>query len=53
MRYLALSSLRFLGEGAVDVAAIREAIKRVIEGGKVALKLRREKFASGYATPTF
>jgi hypothetical protein len=31
------------GEGAIDIPSIREAIKRIMEGGEAAFRLRREK----------
>jgi chromosome segregation protein len=35
---------KIAGEGAIDVPDIREAIKRVMEGGEAAFKLRKEKY---------
>jgi chromosome segregation protein len=35
---------KIAGEGAIDVPEIREAIKRVMEGGEAAFKLRKEKY---------
>lgn len=35
---------KIAGEGAIDVSEIREAIKRVMEGGEAAFKLRKEKY---------
>jgi chromosome segregation protein len=32
------------GQGAIDVPEVREAIKRIMEGGEAAFKLRREKY---------
>jgi chromosome segregation protein len=32
------------GEGAIDVPNVREAIERIMEGGKAAFNLRREKY---------
>jgi hypothetical protein len=32
------------GEGAIDVPNVREAIERIMEGGKTAFNLRREKY---------
>jgi hypothetical protein len=32
------------GEGAIDVPLVREAIERIMEGGKAAFNLRREKY---------
>jgi chromosome segregation protein len=32
------------GEGAIDVPAVREAIEKIMEGGKAAFNLRREKY---------
>lgn len=32
------------GEGAIDVPDVREAIKRIMEGGEAAFNLRREKY---------
>lgn len=32
------------GEGAIDVAEVREAIKEIMEGGEEAFKLRRQKY---------
>ena len=32
------------GEGAIDVPNAREAIKRIMEGGESAFRLRREKY---------
>ena len=32
------------GEGAIDVNLVRDAIKRIMEGGEVAFKLRKEKY---------
>jgi chromosome segregation protein len=32
------------GEGAIDVPSVREAIERIMEGGKAAFNLRREKY---------
>jgi chromosome segregation protein len=35
---------KIAGEGAIDVSDIRDAIKRVMEGGEAAFKLRKEKY---------
>jgi type III restriction enzyme len=35
---------KIAGEGAIDVHEVREAIKRIMEGGEAAFKLRREKY---------
>jgi type III restriction enzyme len=35
---------RIAGEGAIDVPEVREAIKRIMEGGEAAFNLRREKY---------
>jgi type III restriction enzyme len=35
---------KIAGEGAIDVPEIREAIKRVMEGGEAAFKLRKDKY---------
>lgn len=35
---------RIAGEGAIDVPTVREAIKRIMEGGEAAFNLRREKY---------
>ena len=35
---------RIAGEGAIDVPNVREAIKRIMEGGEAAFNLRREKY---------
>jgi hypothetical protein len=35
---------KIAGEGAIDVPKVREAIKRVMEGGEAAFNLRREKY---------
>jgi len=35
---------RIAGEGAIDVPEVREAIKRIMEGGESAFNLRREKY---------
>ena len=32
------------GEGAIDMPAAREAIKRIMEGGEAAFNLRKEKY---------
>lgn len=32
------------GEGAIDVPAVRDAIKRIMEGGEAAFNLRKEKY---------
>lgn len=32
------------GQGAIDVSAMRESIKRIMEGGEAAFKLRKEKY---------
>ena len=32
------------GEGAIDVPSVRDAIKRIMEGGEAAFNLRREKY---------
>ena len=32
------------GEGAIDVDLVREAIKRIMEGGEAAFNLRKEKY---------
>jgi hypothetical protein len=32
------------GEGAIDIPEAREAIKRIMEGGESAFRLRREKY---------
>jgi type III restriction enzyme len=32
------------GEGAIDVSSVREAIKRIMEGGEAAFNLRKEKY---------
>lgn len=32
------------GEGAIDIAPVREAIKRIMEGGEAAFNLRKEKY---------
>jgi chromosome segregation protein len=32
------------GEGAIDVLNVREAIERIMVGGKAAFNLRREKY---------
>lgn len=32
------------GEGAIDVPVVRDAIKRIMEGGEAAFNLRREKY---------
>ena len=32
------------GEGAIDVPDVREAIKRIMEGGEAAFTLRKEKY---------
>jgi chromosome segregation protein len=32
------------GEGAIDVPTVREAIKRIMEGGEAAFNLRKEKY---------
>ncbi|HYN36121.1 MAG TPA: AAA family ATPase [Actinomycetota bacterium] len=33
-----------VGEGAIDIQDVREAIKRIMEGGEAAFNLRREKY---------
>lgn len=35
---------KIAGEGAIDVPEVREAIKRIMEGGEAAFNLRREKY---------
>jgi chromosome segregation protein len=35
---------KIAGEGAIDVAEVRDAIKRIMEGGEAAFNLRREKY---------
>jgi len=35
---------RLAGEGAIDVPHMRDAIKRVMEGGEAAFKLRKEMY---------
>lgn len=35
---------RIGGEGAIDMPAVRDAIKRIMEGGEAAFNLRREKY---------
>ena len=35
---------KIVGEGAIDVPDVREAIKRIMEGGEAAFNLRREKY---------
>lgn len=35
---------RIVGQGAIDVPEVREAIKRIMEGGEDAFRLRREKY---------
>lgn len=35
---------KIAGEGAIDVPDVREAIKRIMEGGEAAFNLRREKY---------
>jgi chromosome segregation protein len=35
---------RIVGEGAIDVPEVRNAIKRIMEGGEAAFNLRREKY---------
>ena len=35
---------KIAGQGAIDVPDVREAIKRIMEGGEAAFKLRREKY---------
>jgi chromosome segregation protein len=35
---------KIAGEGAIDVPEVREAIKRIMEGGAAAFNLRREKY---------
>ncbi|WP_270373654.1 TrlF family AAA-like ATPase [Marinicauda sp. Alg238-R41] len=35
---------KIAGEGAIDIPAAREAIKRIMEGGEAAFNLRREKY---------
>jgi chromosome segregation protein len=32
------------GEGAIDLSQVREAIKRIMEGGEAAFNLRKEKY---------
>ena len=32
------------GEGAIDIPIVREAIKRIMEGGGVAFNLRKQKY---------
>jgi len=32
------------GEGAIDVPAVRDAIKAIMEGGEAAFNLRKEKY---------
>ncbi|MEF3047151.1 TrlF family AAA-like ATPase [Pseudotabrizicola sp. L79] len=35
---------KIAGEGAIDIPNVREAIKRIMEGGEAAFNLRREKY---------
>ena len=35
---------KIMGEGAIDVPLVRDAIKRIMEGGEAAFKARREKY---------
>ncbi|MEJ8472849.1 TrlF family AAA-like ATPase [Roseibium algae] len=35
---------KIAGEGAIDIPEVREAIKRIMEGGEAAFNLRREKY---------
>ena len=35
---------KIAGEGAIDVPDVRDAIKRIMEGGEAAFKLRKEKY---------
>lgn len=35
---------KIAGEGAIDVPSVRDAIKRIMEGGEAAFNLRREKY---------
>ena len=35
---------KIAGEGAIDVPHVREAIKRIMEGGERAFQLRKEKY---------
>lgn len=35
---------KIAGEGAIDIPDVREAIKRIMEGGEAAFNLRREKY---------
>jgi AAA domain/AAA domain, putative AbiEii toxin, Type IV TA system len=35
---------KIVGEGAIDVPLVREAIKKIMEGGEAAFKARREKY---------
>ena len=35
---------KIAGEGAIDVPLVRDAIKRIMEGGEAAFNLRREKY---------
>ena len=35
---------KIAGEGAIDIPDVREAIKRIMEGGAAAFNLRREKY---------
>ncbi|TLU70660.1 TrlF family AAA-like ATPase [Lichenicoccus roseus] len=35
---------KIVGEGAIDVPVVREAIKKIMEGGEAAFKARREKY---------
>jgi len=35
---------RIAGQGAIDIADVRDAIKHIMEGGDAAFKLRREKY---------
>ena len=32
------------GEGAIDVDSVRDAIKKIMEGGEAAFNLRKEKY---------
>ena len=32
------------GEGAIDIPKVRDAIKRIMEGGETAFNLRKEKY---------
>jgi hypothetical protein len=37
------------GAGAINMPDVREAIKKIMEGGEVAFKLRREKYTGPVA----